>query len=101
MSGHPCNFQQKVTRSVYEEALREGACRECRVTQAELLTKGRRLEVCGEEFAYDLETGERVLVPVPLCPACHAKAHLDGRGHHLPCQISARFNRETGLLLDP
>ncbi|QFS84502.1 hypothetical protein FIU97_17230 [Roseivivax sp. THAF40] len=99
MSDLTCNYQRMLTKAKAQQARSEGACRECLVTEAELQLAGETLEVCGEEFAYDLETGERVLVPVPLCPACHAKAHQDGHGHHLPCQIKARFSRETDLIL--
>ena len=94
MSGTDCNYKRKVTVEEVAQALSEAACQHCGVTTKELMLKGELLEVCGEEFASDIASGERALTPVALCPACHKKHHLDARRQHNPCQIKARQSRE-------
>ncbi|MBT8409068.1 MAG: hypothetical protein KJN93_05540, partial [Alphaproteobacteria bacterium] len=74
--------------------LADAQCQRCGVTASQLMLKGEILEICAEEFASDIESGERILVPLGLCPTCHKKHHLDARGHHNPCQIKARRSRE-------
>ncbi len=94
MAHRDCNYQRKVTVEDLLEALADGVCHLCGVTTRQLMEKGELLEVCGEEFATDIESGERVLTPVALCPDCHRDYHLDARQQHNPCQIKARFSRE-------
>ena len=89
-----CNYQFKLTVEDLSTALAQAVCHNCGVTTAELTSRGELLEVCGEDFASDLESGERVLVPVALCPACHKAHHLDANRQHNPCQIKARYSRE-------
>jgi len=94
MSDTKCNYQRAVTREEFSAALSEAVCGHCGVTTRELLLKGELLEVCGEEFSSDIVSGQRVLTPIALCPACHKIHHLDGRRQHNPCQIEARRSRE-------
>jgi hypothetical protein len=89
-----CNYQRVVTPEEFASALAEGRCEHCSISARELVAQGQILEVCGEEFCGDLVTGTAVVVPVPLCPECHRKNHLDGRSQHNPCQIKARRSRE-------
>lgn len=94
MSGTVCNFQNSVTREERVKALSEDRCYHCGATAKALKLRGQGLEICGEEFAYDLASGDRLLTPIALCPDCHADAHLDADHHHNPCQIHARRSRE-------
>ena len=94
MSSIVCNYQRKVTLREMSTALAEAECSHCGISAEELLERGERLEVCGEELYSDLSSGERVLLPIPLCPSCHAKNHQDARRMHNPCQIKARNSRE-------
>ncbi len=94
MSETHCNFQKIVTPQEFAAALKGATCEHCGVTSAQLLKEGEILEVCAEEFSSDIVTGDRVLIPIALCPACHRKHHLDAHHHHNPCQIRARLSRE-------
>ena len=89
-----CNYQQKVTVKDLASALSAESCRHCGIGIQELLTRGEVLEVCAEEFAYDIEKRTQILEPVALCPTCHEKHHLDGQQQHNPCQVRARLSRE-------
>ncbi len=94
VSGLTCRFQDKVTTSDAAEALHMAQCHHCGVTTRELMAMGELLEVCGEVYATDLATGERVLSTIPLCPDCHRKFHLDAKRRHNPCQVSAGNSRD-------
>ena len=89
-----CNFQRKATSGEFSSALAEATCQRCGDSAKDLVLKGEILEVCAEEFADDIASGQRVLNPIALCPSCHEKYHLDARGNHNPCQIKARLSRE-------
>lgn len=89
-----CNYQRLVVVEGASAALAEGVCQHCGVRSNELAEKGEILEICAEEFATVMESGERILTPIALCPSCHAEHHKDARGHHNPCQIKARLSRE-------
>jgi len=89
-----CRYQLKVTAKEYAGALAEARCQRCNITAGELLVRAQTLEVCGEEFGYDIVTGEKILVAVALCPECHRENHLDSQEHHNPCQVAARLSRE-------
>ncbi|MDW4550942.1 hypothetical protein R5H32_16395 [Defluviimonas sp. D31] len=94
MSGMNCNYQRRVTARELTAALSETECHHCRVSARVLLERGAHLEVCAEEFGSDIESGERLLVPIALCPSCHRKNHLDAQNRHNPCQFKARESRE-------
>ena len=94
MHGIECNYQRKVTSEELLSALAVATCHHCEISAKDLLLTGDILEVCAEEFASDIANGQRVLVPIALCPSCHQKHHLDACGNHNPCQIKARFSRE-------
>lgn len=94
MSGIDCNYQRKATLKEIREALSASQCHYCGTTTLDLMLRGELLEVCGEEFCSDIATGERVLVPIALCPFCHARNHQDANNRHNPCQITARLSRE-------
>lgn len=94
MSAVKCNYQSKVTAEELSSALSETQCHQCGVSVVELMLGGQLLEVCGEEFGSDIETGERVVTPIALCPSCHRKYHLDAGDQHNPCQIAARLSWE-------
>lgn len=89
-----CNFQYKGTAEEHACGGLQEECWHCGISARELMLNGEKLEVCAEEFAYDIATGQRVLSPIALCPRCHAEHHQDARGHHNPCQILARRSRE-------
>jgi len=89
-----CNYQKQVVIDSASAALSEGVCEHCGVRSSELAEKGEILEVCGEEFATVMESGERILTPIALCPSCHKDHHRDARGKHNPCQIKARLSCE-------
>ncbi|MCU9847425.1 hypothetical protein OEZ60_05350 [Defluviimonas sp. WL0024] len=97
MAGTECNYQRKMTARELTTALSEAECRHCRVSAAALLENGEHLEICAEEFASDIMSGERVLTPIALCPACHRLNHLDAHHRHNPCQIKARHSRENSF----
>ncbi len=90
-----CNYQRKMDVSEAASALATATCHQCGVSAKALMDRGEILEVCAEEFCDDLVTGEAVVVPIALCPECHRMNHLDRRGQHNPCQLSARRSRET------
>ena len=94
VSGLECRYQETVTSNEAAKALEAALCHECGVSTRDLMADGQLLEVCGEEFATDIETGERIMVAIPLCPDCHRKNHLDARLKHHPCQVQARNSRE-------
>lgn len=94
MSDRVCNYQKKLKVEDISTVLADAKCQHCGATASELMLKGELLEICAEEFASDIQSGERILVPLGLCPSCHKKHHLDARGHHNPCQITARRSRE-------
>ena len=89
-----CNYQDKVTVHELAEALSSERCQHCGITSRELLLRDEVLEVCSDEFAVDLSTGERFLEAFALCPTCHQQHHLDGNQQHNPCQLKARRSRE-------
>jgi hypothetical protein len=89
-----CRYQLKVTADEFAKALSEARCQNCSISALELLKRAQALEVCGEEFGYDIVTGEKILVAVALCPDCHGENHLDSHKHHNPCQVAARLSRE-------
>lgn len=89
-----CNYQRKVSVEEFSDALKKAACEHCGVTSTELLQQGEILEVCGEEYSSDIASGQRVLIPIALCPTCHREHHLDAHHQHNPCQIKARISRE-------
>ncbi len=97
MAKMSCNYQQVVTPDDRQRALLSPICHDCGCTAEELRAAGQTLEVCGEEFSYDLATGQRVLRTLALCPACHAEHHRDDKNRHNPCQISARRSLECGF----
>jgi hypothetical protein len=94
MSEIDCNYQSIVAPEEYATALKEAVCEHCGTSARQLLQHGEILEVCGEEFLYDIVSGERVLSAIALCPTCHRRHHLDAQDHHNPCQIKARLSRE-------
>lgn len=94
MSEVKCNYQVKAARVDLNHALSEVLCAGCGASVSELRARGEKLEACGEEFCSDIVTGDRVLRPIALCPACHRENHLDARQRHHPCQVSARLSRE-------
>jgi hypothetical protein len=94
MSRTECNYQRKVSIKELSAAFGDARCNHCGITTADLAKKGDLLEVCGDEFSYDMETGERILTPIALCPECHRKNHLDSHRKHNPCQLTARADRE-------
>gem|GEM_PF-3765659 len=95
MSGKECNYQSKVTTVELLIGMSDAACKHCGASAEELIVKGELLEICGEEYLSDIVTGERLLVTIALCPKCHQKNHLNAHGRHNPCQIKARFSRES------
>ena len=94
MPAFDCSYQRRVTLKEIREALSEAQCYFCGTTASELMMRGELLEVCGEEFISDNESGERVLTPIALCPFCHARNHQDANNLHNPDQIMARLSRE-------
>ena len=94
MSVFECNYQRSMTVEEASTAFSEVLCFHCGTTTKDLMLKGDQLEVCGDEFAFDIESRERVLTPIALCPECHGRHHLDARLQHNPCQIKARASRE-------
>ena len=95
MSDWECNFRFRISLREVSEALDAAQCEHCGVTTTGLIERGEFLEVCGEEFASDLVSGERILAMIALCPKCHRDFHRDVRGQHDPCQIKARISRES------
>ena len=89
-----CNYQDKATVQELAEALSFERCRHCSISSRELLRRDEVLEVCADEFAADLATGERFLEAFALCPECHKLHHLDALRQHNPCQLKARRSRE-------
>ena len=89
-----CNYQDKATVQELAEALSFERCRHCGISSRELLLRDEVLEVCADEFAADLTTGERFLETFALCPECHKLHHLDAHSQHNPCQLKARRSRE-------
>ncbi len=83
-----------MTSKEISEVLAEEVCHQCGITAWELAQNGELLEVCGEEFASDIESGTRFLVPVALCPTCHKDHHLDANRQHNPCHVKARLSRD-------
>ncbi len=94
MSARECKFQRTVELPELKDALRNGVCDHCGATVSELIPLGQVLEICGQEYCFDYETGEAVEIAVALCPACHEANHLDAQLRHNPCHISARRSRE-------
>ncbi|TMV10348.1 hypothetical protein FGK63_04625 [Ruegeria sediminis] len=94
MSSIECNYQRKVTAKEYSAALAEAQCSHCGISSKDLMRRGELLEVCGEELYSDIASGERVLIPIALCPSCHRRHHQDAQRMHNPCQIKARHSRE-------
>ena len=94
VSGLECNYQDKVTSTEVVEALSSAQCHHCGTTTQELTERGELLEVCGEMFGIDMDTGERIITPISLCPECHRRHHLHAERRHRPCQIEAAFSRE-------
>jgi len=89
-----CNFQRRVEAAERSDALEEGRCRHCGISEAELASDARSLTVCADEFLI-CAGGEQVAFDVfPLCPRCHEDHHSDVQGHHNPCQIKARRSLE-------
>ena len=94
MSNVECNYGRHLTPEQLAEASQSLLCHRCSISQSELLAKGKTLEVCGEEFMWDPSTQIREMTTITLCPECHAEEHRDAKGHHDPCQVSARRTRE-------
>ena len=84
VSGLECRFQETVTSAEVAKALQTAQCDHCGATTRELMARGELLEVCAEVFATDLETGERVLTVIALCPDCHRQYHLEATGWASP-----------------
>lgn len=97
MSDRRCNFQKTVERSELKSALSDGFCDHCEVTSSELFQRGEVLEICGQEYCFDYETGVSTETVITLCPSCHEANHLDAQQRHNPCHISARRSREKGI----
>ena len=94
MSDRVCNFQKTVVLSELQSALLDGICDHCAVTSSELAKSGEVLEICGQEYCFDYETGVSTETEILLCPGCHEANHLDAQQQHNPCHISARRSRE-------
>lgn len=94
MSLTVCNYQKIITAREIAEVGTEIVCHHCGVSARFLIPIGQCLEYCAEEFASDIVTGERHLVPIALCPSCHRENHLNADREQTPCMIKARMSRE-------
>ena len=58
MSARECKFQRTVELPELKDALHNGVCDHCGATVSELIPLGQVLEICGQEYCFDYETGE-------------------------------------------
>lgn len=94
-----CNYQNSVRDRRQKILVDESICEACGTTLQELQTVGQALEICGAEHYSNPVSGERFLVPVALCPACHLENHREASGRLNPCNFAAEgtwkaFDRE-------